>query len=135
MNPPWDISKSALSQLNDGYYDIIIRSETELTKKLPDIIIVTGSSLPDDQIAFLHKVMNSVAKTATDFTIIDSFEYQNLSPGQTILSFTPHLTDQSQFYTPRDFKDGKICLFDSVVDIMVDNSKKRLLWECLKTTF
>ncbi len=138
MKSIWEINESALSHLNDSYYKIksdgSLETEEVFTPIPTDIIITCDQPLSIEESEFLNKVMSSVKKSPTQFTVVDTYNINDVNKGQTYLSFGLPIDNHTQ-YVIQDDNGSKRCWFDSIPAIMKDIQKKKQLWDCLKSMF
>lgn len=138
MDKQWKISNDETLFLLDDLYDVqpkLQRKESspKQNKNSKSIGIILNEEPSTQTSLFISKVMQSVNKSETDFDVYWNQDTSDIAP-EVALRFGVN-TNTSDLYTTTK-QDGIItCDFDSIHTIMTDTSKKRLLWECLKTTF
>ena len=138
MEKQWKISNNDKMLLLDELYNMSAETKPDTIEKPTisrsiEICIVLDNEPSTQTSQFISKVMQSVNKSEDDFHVLWNKELDDIAT-EAILRFGIS-EDPDSLYVVAEHNGIKTCAFDAIDAIMTDTSKKRHLWECLKTMF
>lgn len=104
-----------------------------------------SSGIPENERSFLFKILSAINLTESDIALIDlginktpeQSKLVSMLPCKTIISFGTNFESlfpiETPLYTLVQLKNYSVLKSDSLMEVMNDTSKKKLLWEQLKT--
>lgn len=135
MKEAWEINDEELVTLQGSYYDLAKEKRPKESVPSCDVLIFSRERLSPEEEAFINKVMIAINKSETDYAIINDLEALVLTPAQYVIGFDPTNAQATTLYTKMSLSKGSSIWCDRVSDIMTNQDKKRMLWDCLKSNF
>jgi hypothetical protein len=136
MNPEWQIDPTSNLFLHDEWYDLGQKTSIPATTEVAaQIQLWFPKELDTAEVVFIEKVMASVDVPTDTYKIItEDHDKSTGVPGITLNFGTPGIVE-GNLYKAVVNTGHTVCEYHAVDQIMIDNNKKRLLWESLKTLF
>jgi len=149
-----EVNKSSLNQVEESKieYKKPVEPEPNITLKIEGgnkkgvlILVNYTNKIPENEKAFLFKILSAINLTASDIALVDlginktPKQYQLVSQlaCKIIIAFGTNFEssfpNETPPYTLVQLKNCSVIKSDSLMEVMNDTSKKKLLWEQLKT--
>ena len=137
MNPSWDISETALSQLFDSFYELNPTSSPESLQSYAALVILSRNELDGSNEVLLSKILEAISIDINNCKIVVYNENEaaihddNQLP-KLVLCFGPIPGITSTKYDISRLKSSTLICCDGLDEIRQNTTLKRALWASLK---